>query len=216
MVPTWGNLNGPANSAAILSWDRFFPTGQPYPVPLVPTLTNQNNWWLLASIFLLASLTGCLFLSAKPRLLLALGLAVLVPLSVAANQTQDRDIPNEITDAVVAIEAIDPDPGLAEIDFLRDCRDSSLGIHQAVNWLPYWLSPRTVTLVSLKKGQSFDSDIVVACGWWPEADDFGALPFDGGTDYGYRVWVLPGELQDTLAAEGRLLTLEDVGATGEQ
>ncbi|GAB3604074.1 hypothetical protein GCM10027411_21590 [Microbacterium aureliae] len=209
-VPTWGNLNGPANSAAILSWDRFFPTGSPYPVPLVPWFTNPNKWWLLASVFLIAALIGCLLLRARPHVLVAVGAVVMMPLSIAANQTQFRDYPDDISAAVEQVEEVTGEQ--AALDFHRDCRDSSLSIHQAVNWVPYWLSPREVELVSLKRGETFDSELVVACGWWPEAADFGALPVDAGDDYGYRLWVLPGGVQQELADEGLLLTREEVGA----
>ncbi|WP_251453258.1 hypothetical protein [Microbacterium sp. Marseille-Q6648] len=209
-VPTWGNLNGPANSAAILSWDRFFPTGAPYEVPMIPWFTNPNKWWLLASIFVVAALVGCLLLRTRPHVLVTVGALALMPLSIAANQTQSRDYPNDIAAAVEEIEEVSSTE--TDIAINRDCRDSSLAIHQAVNWLPYWLAPREVTLVSIERGESFDSELVVACGWWPEAEEFGALPYDADTDYGYRLWVLEGDLQDELASQGRLLSLDDVGA----
>jgi hypothetical protein len=210
-VPTWGNLDGPANAAAILPWDRVLPTGQPFDLPLIPTFTNENRFWLFATAFLLVALASYLLLRATPRVLVVLLLVTLAVLTREANQTQLRDYPGDITAAVEDVERRDSAPDPVTIDMDVSCRDSSLGIHQAINWLPYWLSPRVVELVDLDEGEHFDSELVVSCDAWPRAEEFGALAYDGGaTDYGYRLWVLPGALQDDLDEQGVLVSPQEL------
>lgn len=80
------------------------------------------------------------------------------------------------------------------------------------NWLPYWLSPRDVDLVEIAKGDRPDTEFVVSCDRWPMADQLGALAYDGGVDYIYRLWVLPGPFQEELKAQGRLLTPAELDA----
>ena len=128
-VPTWGNLDGPANAAAILTWDRFFPTGQPFDLPLVPSLTNQNRFWLFASIFLLLSIASFLLLRTRPRVLVIAGAVVLAGMSIAADPSQSRDYPRNITAAVEDAERVLPGDDLLTVDFDRSCRDSSLAVH---------------------------------------------------------------------------------------
>lgn len=211
-VPTWGNLDGPANAAAILTWDRFFPTGQPFPLPLVPSFTNQNRFWLYASIFVVLSVASFLLLRTRPRTLVVLGTVVIAGMSVAADPSQSRDYPARVTAAVQDAERVLPGDDLLQVDFDRSCRDSSLAVHQMTNWLPYWLSPRVVHLVQIAKGDKPDTPFVVSCDRWPEADSLGALAYDGGVDYIYRLWVLPGPVQDELKAKGRLLTPAELDA----
>lgn len=210
-VPTWGNLNGPANAAAILPWDRLLPTGEPFDLPLIPTFTNENRFWMWASLFLLLALASYLLLRSTPRVLVVLLLITVGILSREANPMQLRDYPNDITAAVEDIEQRDASDEPVTVDMDIECRDGSVGIHQVINWVPFWLSPREVELVDLTAGEQFDSELVVSCDDWPRAEEFGALAYDqGATDYGYRLWVLPGELQDELDAQGVLVTPQEL------
>lgn len=211
-VPTWGNLDGPANAAAILTWDRFFPTGQPFSLPLVPTFTNQNRFWLIASLFLLLSLTSFLLLRTRPRTTVLVATLVLAGMSVAADPTQSRDYPRHITAAVEDAERSLPGDDLLTVDFDRSCRDESLALAQMTNWLPYWLSPRKVPLVAVAAGDAPSSEAIVSCDRWPLAEELGARAYDGGVDYIYRLWILPGPMQDALEEKGKLLTPEELEA----
>ncbi|WP_203137766.1 hypothetical protein [Microbacterium sp. JZ31] len=207
-VPLWGSLHGPANAAALLPWDQFF-LQPPFEVPLVPSFTNEGRFWVYASLFAVVSTAAWMLLRRIPLAMAGAALLTFGVMSWQANPQQERDYPNDIAAAVDEIEQVDP-AAVETIDFDLDCVGPALTHAQAINWLPYWLSPHQVQLVDRDAGQSFTSDLVVSCGDWPLAQELGALAFGEGDDYTYRLWVLPGELQDELDERGMLRTFEQV------
>lgn len=210
-APLWGSLDGPANSAAILSWDFMFGTGHPFTTPLVPTLFNENRFWLLASLFVILCVSAMFLLRLTPRLLVAAGLILGSALSYTADPDLFRDYPKDLTASVEQIEALEPGDELLTLNIDRECRGPAITYGQVINWLPYWLTPRTVDMIDVAHGQEFTSDVVVSCGNWPRAEEFGALRLEGADDYTYRIWILPGERQDRLEDEG---LLEEVPTEG--
>ncbi|GAA1470152.1 hypothetical protein [Microbacterium thalassium] len=198
-VPTWGLTDGPANVAAIEQWRRFWPAG-PFDWPLVPTLTNQNSFWLLASLWVLGVLTAIALLRRRPRIFTTVALAVSIVVALAANPEQYRDYPDGLT---AALESVEDGGELLPVDFYFERCDSSLAVHQARNWVGYWFAPREVTVV--RGDEPFDSDLVVACGDFSAERGVDALVVEGDPDYNsFRLWVLPGELQDQLLERGLL------------
>lgn len=198
-VPMWGQTS--ASNSAILPWVRILPD-EPYELPLVPSFTNEGRFWIWASIFALACLVAMVLLSKRPRALAAGALALVSGLALLANPSAPRLYPEDITAAVEQIESRVLGQDQARIDIDRACRGP--GIANTVNWLPFWLSPRVVEIVDRRAGEQFDSELVVSCADWPQAEEFGARAYVADADYGYRLWVLPGELQDQLAADGLL------------
>lgn len=198
-VPTWGTTDGPANAAAVLQWERFWPT-EPFERPLIPTFTNANQFWLLASVYVLVVLAAIAILRKRPRVLTVIALVVSILIAWAANPSQVRDYPDHLT---AALESVEDGGEQLPVDFYLLRCDQSVGIHQARNWVGYWFAPREVTLI--REGEPFDSDVVVACGDFAAGPGPGALPVEGEAEYGsFRIWVLPGELQDELLERGIL------------
>lgn len=199
-VPTWGSTDGPANAAAVLQWERFWPS-EPFAQPLIPTFTNANQFWVLASVYILAVLGVIALLRRRPRTFTVIALGMSVLIALAANPSQVRDYPDDLT---AALELVEDGGEKLPVDFYYPRCDSTLAVHQARNWVGYWFAPRDVTVV--RGEEPFDADLVVACGDFAAADrGAGALPVEGEADYNsYRIWVLPGELQDALLERGIL------------
>lgn len=208
-VPLWGAIS-PSN-AAVLPWTRLFPD-EPFDLPLVPTFTNEGRFWLWATVFVLACLAVLLVLRQRPRVLTTAGLALACALALLANPTQFRPYPAEVTAAIENIESLTVGADQATIDVNRTCAASGRARATAINWFPFWLSPREVDVVSPLEGQTFDADLVLSCNDWPEGRELGGRTYVGATDYGYRIWVLPGELQDELDADGLLDPVDASGA----
>lgn len=198
-VPLWGRTS-PSN-AAILPWSGLFPE-EPFDVPLVPTFTNETRFWLWATVFVFACFAVFLALRHLPRALATVALVGVCVLALLANPSLVRPYPANVTAAVEQIESMTPGDELADVDFDLACRTSAY--NTAINWFPYWLSPRVVELVNRNAGQDFGSALVISCRDWPEAEEFGARAYVGDPNYGYRLWVLPGELQSELDAAGLL------------
>ncbi|MDJ1112934.1 hypothetical protein [Microbacterium dauci] len=198
-VPTWGTTDGPANAAAVLQWEQFWPD-EPFARPMVPSLTNENQFWLIASIYLIAMFVIMALLRRRPRLFTIVALGISIVIALAANPSQTRDYPDGLT---AALETVEEGGEQQAVDFYQSRCDRSVGIHQARNWVGYWFAPREVTVVS--DPAEFDADVVVACGDFGTDAAPGALAVEGPTDYGsFRIWVLPGELQDDLLERGVL------------
>jgi hypothetical protein len=198
-VPTWGSTDGPANAAAVLQWERFWPN-EPFAQPLIPTFTNENQFWALGSVYVLAVLGVIALLRRRPRIFTVLAIVVSIAAALAANPHQERDYPDSLT---AALERVEDGGEKLPVDFYFSRCDSSLAIHQARNWSGFWFAPREVTVV--RGEQPFNADLVVACGDFPADRGAGALPVEGDPDYGsFRIWVLPGELQDELLERGIL------------
>lgn len=202
-VPTWGATDGPANAAAILQWRWSWPN-EAFVRPLLPSFTNANRFWLLASLWVLAAFALIALLRRRPRTFTVLALVTSIVLAIGANPDQVRDYPANLT---AALERVEDGGQKLPVDFYNARCDSSLAIYQARNWVGFWFAPRQVTVID---DQPFDSDLVVACGDFAAGRGAGALPVEGDPDYNsFRLWVRPGELQDELRERG-LLMLEPV------
>ena len=199
-IATWGSMDGPVNASGVLAFTRFLPR-EPFPLPQIPTLTNGGRFWVIASIVVLASLLVMLVLRGRPRALAAALVIGMSAHSLAANPDQARETPDNLQYGVERAESVAGDE--VAIDFALGC-DSVSGFQraQALNWIGFWFSPRDVNAVDPATDE-FTSEVVVACiGWDDEAEQRDARLLDGSENYGYGVWILPGEIQDALATEG--------------
>lgn len=202
---TWGTTNGPANSAAILAWTPLRPS-EPFPHPLIPAPGNANELWFWASLCLVAGVVVMFAVRTRPRALAVLMLISFAVLSLFANPSQPRDYPAPFTEALESAESVSGDPaGSLSVDLDMECRGPDLTHHQVTNWSGYWLSPREVEIVDPRQDENYDSDIVIACGDWPRGQELGAEAIAGSGYYTYKVWVLPGELQNELDEAGLLV-----------
>lgn len=202
-VPLWGALDGPGNSSAVLSWTTMFPEEE-FPLPQHPTFTNENRFWVWASLFGAGMLVLALLLRRHPRVLTTLLLITAFVLSIEADPSQKRDAPRRMERAIERVEAA---TGVEEIDIDMDysCRGPALTRYQVMNWLGFWMSPRDIDLADPPRGVDFDSEFVVSCGDWPAAPENGARQVADSGFYSYALWVLPGDLQDELDEAGLLV-----------
>lgn len=195
-VPTWGSTFGPGNASSVLAWARFWPE-EPFERPLVPTLTNANQFWLLASLFLLGCFVVFLLLRRHPFAAAALALPAVVLASLAADPDQPRDAPYALLDSIERVENALPSDGLQDIDVDTSCKGPAVTSAQVTNWSGFWFSPRDVEIID-SNVEALDSDLVVACADWPRAAQLGAVRVAGDDFYSHGLWVLPGQLQDQL------------------
>ena len=202
---TWGTMHGPANSAAILAWAPLRPAEE-FPHPLIPAPGNENSLWFWASLCLVAGAIAIVALRSRPRVMAVLMIASFSVLSLYANPSQQRDFPEQFETALESAEtASGRQVGTLSVDVDQECAGPALTPAQVLNWSGYWLSPRDVETIDPRRGESYDSEIVIACGDWPRGQELGAVPISGSGYYTYKVWVLPGDLQDELDEAGLLV-----------
>ena len=205
-VPLWGSTYGPANIAALRAWEPTWPT-VPFELPLTPTLTNENRFWLVASLAVLGSQVAMLLLSRVPMLLPVLLIPALFWYSDSSDENLPRETPAHLETGLGAVE----DVAGSEVDlsFDIDCnpgRTTTISPRAtALNWIGFWFSPRDVEVFHAGS-QTPESDVIVACNGWADATAVGALPVENASDYGYSLYVARGELQDELRDEGLLVT----------
>lgn len=204
---TWGTMDGPANSAAVLAFTRW-KTDSPFAHPLIPSPTNANAFWFWGSLAVAVGFLTLLVLRKHPGVLSVVLLLGFATLSLGANPSQAREYPASIATSVEKIEAASGTPdNTLPVNFDLSCRGAGATFDKALNWTGYWLSPRRVDAVESEK-HGFDSPVVVSCRTWPRAKELGAYWVPGSDFETYRVWVLPGELQRSLQKDGLLRPAE--------
>ncbi|WP_159797893.1 hypothetical protein [Puerhibacterium puerhi] len=202
-VPLWGSTYGPANIVALRAWESMWPT-TPFEIPLTPTLTDANRFWVLASLAVVGSQIAMALVSRVPILLSAALVPALFLYANASDENLPREAPVHMERGLDAIE--DAEGGeLAAVSFDMDCDPGRITIigprATTLNWIGFWFSPRDVDVFHADAERP-ESDVVVACEGWADADALGAEPVKGTGDYGYQLYVVRGELQDQLRADG--------------
>lgn len=215
-APTWGYVT-PAHIAGITPWAQLLPdaTLETWPWGLTPSLTNENSFWLWASIpavllVLVLTITGRL----RRRGAVIVSAVMLVASSTATVSATSA------TDEFQAIEGGRPlladeinrlqaeHDGSLVVEFDRSCSPGTSNNAVVQNILAYWIHPTTMTVT--KDRNTTSADISLGCDIWPEGSERGARMLSGLHSYGYHIWVMPGPLQDELAEQGRLEPVADV------
>ncbi|WP_194422079.1 hypothetical protein [Microbacterium abyssi] len=199
-VPLWGVLS--TSSSAINSWQGLFPD-EPFHRPLLPTFTNENSFWLWGSLFAVVCLAAMFVLRRFPRVTVVVLLAIATGLSLTADLDQLRPAPVKIAATLEQADAAVGD-GMLPVDFDFSCQRPGSATPQMLNWSGYWFAPREVHFADPPGGRPYTSDLVLSCHDNAELRQSGALRLKGDVNYGYRVWVRPGQLQDELSG-ARLL-----------
>ncbi|GGL28982.1 hypothetical protein H9L10_02645 [Phycicoccus endophyticus] len=201
-LPTWGSTYGPGNVAGLRAWEGMWPTGQPYDIPLRPTLENGSRFWLVASLFLGVVMLAYAGFTRSSRVMVPFLVALTAVYAAMSNPSLAREYPAHIEAAVKSAESVAGD-GYLSLDIDIKCRTGRNSRPTTVNWLGYWMSPRDVDLVDPTK-EDFDADLIVACVDWDRAQSLGAQPLADSENYGFQVWVPAGSLQDELEQAGEL------------
>ncbi|MFW7415418.1 hypothetical protein [Demequina sp. SO4-18] len=202
-IPLWGSSYGPGNIAAIRAWEEMWPT-EPFATPLSPTLTNDNRFWLIASVAMVLIQLSMVLLSRFPRILAVALIAGTAFYAIEADEDLAREAPLNLERALDDIESASGDD-VDVISFEMTC-DVGRSRDTALNWTGYWFAPTDVDLFYAADGEQPESPVIFACEWWEGADAFGAVPLDSAPSYGYTVFIGPGDLQDELRGEGLLRT----------
>lgn len=199
-IATWGTMDGPVNASGVLAFVGLLPS-EPFPLPHIPTLTNEGRFWVVASIVVIVSQLTMLALRTRPRVLATVLVVGMAAYSLVANPSQARETPDNLQYGVERAESVAGEQ--LPVDFALGCATASgFQRSQALNWIGFWFSPRDVSAVD-PATEDFTADLVVAClGWSEEAASRDARLIEGSDNYGFGVWVLPGEIQDALEEEG--------------
>ncbi|MFD1859735.1 hypothetical protein EHW97_01075 [Aeromicrobium camelliae] len=205
LAPTWGFIT-PAHIPGVMPWWWLLPD-EPFAPGLLPSFTNENRFWLVASLSVVVGLGLAMVLRRRPLAFMAIFAVAAVTASVVANEASGGFQAREggqpgMVQTLQEVERVAGTP-IDEVDFDRECRVPGNLSPEAQNLLGFWLSPRDFEVVWPSK-EDFTADLVVSCQEWPEAEALGARAVRGGRDYGSQLWVLPGELQDRLDRAGLL------------
>ncbi|RLV56596.1 hypothetical protein D9V41_05865 [Aeromicrobium phragmitis] len=205
LAPTWGYIT-PAHIPGVMPWWWLLPD-EPFAPGLLPWFTNENRFWVIASLSVVVGLVLAMVLRRRPLAFVAIFAVAAVTASVAANEASGSFQASEggrpgMVQTLRNVERVAGAP-VDEVDFDRECRVPGNLSPQAQNLLGFWLSPRDFEVVWPSK-EDFTADLVVSCQEWPDARSLGARAVRGGRDYGSQLWVLPGELQDRLDRAGLL------------
>jgi hypothetical protein len=208
-APTWGYVT-PAHIAGVLPWGWLLPK-ESFPPGMLPTFTNENRFWLIASLSALACLL-CYRLLRHAGAAIAVGAVGLAVMgSLGANASSDKFRASQhLEDAVVApVQALlDRDPSMTMAwDTACNRRGFTSGVGQ--NMIGWEFVDQTI-LGSIRSDEVIpDEDVIFSCVGTSQLAEHGALPIANVEIYESWLWVMPGSLQDQLATEGLLVSREN-------
>lgn len=197
-APTWGFIT-PAHIPGAMAWSWALPEHR-FPPGLTPSFTNDNRFWVWATLTSLLPLAALLVARRRPLVVGGLVLALAAGGTFFANQASDEYQANHgptprLATTIRGILAEHPGTTVA---FAEQCPSKPVnrpgGRRNRFAWL---LLPTIV-------GSDPNADIVIACGDAPLAQIQGAVTLEHpafGVLYG---WVRPGPLQDELRQRGLL------------
>ncbi|MBC7276140.1 MAG: hypothetical protein H5T77_06560 [Nocardioides sp.] len=215
-APTWAYTT-PAHIPGAITFWWALPDGQfPQPGP-IPSFTNDNRFWLIATLCALVPLAIWTLLAAVSRvsprpsswtgdrvrsvvvtaLVLVLGTTASAVADVASDKFHDRfDHATPVIDDLRSILAEHPDAVVAYDD---NCPRRPPSMNSERNWLMWWMLPTVV-----EREWEWGDDIVFSCPSGEPSFVTGAVmlrerPFPLAT-----IWIMPGDLLDSLRESGEL------------
>lgn len=206
-APTWGYVT-PAHIPGVMPWWWTLPA-EPFPdgERIVPTLFNEDRFWVIASLCTLAVL-ALLLLLRRRALLLTAGLAVLFAASsVVADGASDHfhEIEGTPPAAISGLRSAIAEAGGASVAFDVGCDPNGGQSAVTQNYFGYWLLPEIIETFNSAK-RSVTPDVVISCqgvATPPGVPDDAVLVPDSAF-LGHEVWVRPGRVSDALQAAGDL------------
>ena len=210
-APTWGYVT-PAHIGGVMPWSGLLPRADAFTWTwgIVPTLTNANRFWAVASLTTVIALAALWVLTLRigrrvPTIAIAAALLLAAAAgSIASDPATDTFQEREggVPPIALEVQGIEEAYGPQEIDYDRTCKPPNVNNAVVQHYVAYWILPSTMDTVF--DPADYDADIVLSCGDWPQAEELGALATDGEVSDGYRVWIMPGTLQDEMIADGLL------------
>ncbi|MEI7058815.1 hypothetical protein WBG06_23530 [Nocardioides sp. CCNWLW239] len=219
-APTWAYTT-PAHIPGAIPWWWALPDGQfPQPGP-IPSFTNDNRFWLIATLCSLIPLVVWTVLAALPRLrtpkgdrlrsvavtalVLVLGITASAVADVASDEFHDRfDHVTPVVDDLRSILAEHPD---AVVAYDKNCPRRPSAMNSERNWLMWWMLPTVVD-----REWEWGDDVVFSCPEGEPAFVTGAVMLRDRPFPYAAVWIMPGDLLDSLRESGEL---PDVARTVE-
>ena len=195
-APTGGTLT-PAHAPGAAAFDWALPhhairTG------MIPWFTNDNRFWLIASLVALVPTAVLLVARHRPLVVLAVVLALGAAGTVTANiaSTHFHDERAHRQPLIGVLRHIEQQhPGTTVSYFFRCPRGADAQ--------PAWRNRYAWALLPTVVEADPDADIVIACPEHPAAGQPGTVPLIDWAG-AFPAWVRPGPLQDALRAEGLL------------
>lgn len=212
---TWGMVT-PAHIPGILPWGSTLPFAQsldPSWMPttsqsystwswMVPTLTNQNRFWLIASLSVVAFWITLFVARRHVKTLIALltaasciGGALSLPM-VVTYQLKDGGKPAVVT----AIETIEAKYGETTVYFDHQCTPNPGNSGWAQNEFAFWLGVRDFHITN--SYADLGNGLMISCAGEGIMPSWNAVQVGNASSIGYQLWVLPGALQTTLRLAG--------------
>lgn len=205
-APTWGYVT-PAHIAGVLPWYQTLP-GQEFPefAWILPTLTNENRFWLIASLSALVVLAVVVILRRRPVLVAGLLSVLFAAGSLVANVRSDQfqRQEGEVGQVVAAIDAIEARYGPVRIGYDRGCWRPGFNTAVGQNYNGFWLLPTVISEVDRLRQtpEQMNVDLIISCDdGWITGRDAGALRYNAASTRWSVIWVMPGPVQDGLARE---------------
>lgn len=210
-APTWGYVT-PAHIGGVMPWSGLLPQANAatWEWGVTPTLTNANRFWAVASLTTVIALAVLLFLTGRigrrvPTIVIAGALIAAASVgTIAADPSTDAFQEREggVPTLAAEVREIEDTYGPQDVDYDRTCKPPMVNNAVVQNYVAYWILPTTMDTV-FDPGD-YDAAIVLSCGDWPQAEELGAVPTTGEISNGYKVWIMPGDLQEEMGADGLL------------
>lgn len=205
VAPTWGRVT-PAHIGGLMPWSPLLPA-EPHAIPLIPGPGNANAVWLWASLAALTCVAAFRLLRTRSWTAVILMLAVSLAGSAGVHAATEayRAQFSRSWDAFEPLRTVVRDHGPLVIAYDYACNRADLDTGVGMNQYSFALLPNA-EIIPYFRGEEPASDaaLVLSC---PDDEDLisaGAVPLAGFELYSSQAWVLPGALQDELAAEGML------------
>lgn len=215
-APTWA-FTTPAHIPGAIPWWWALPDGQfPQPGP-IPSFTNENRFWLIATLCALLPLAIWTVLAILPRLsprlrgaradrvravvvtalVLVVGTTATAVADVASDKFHDRFVQSAPgVDDLRSILAEHPD---AVVAYDENCPRRRSAMNAERNWLMWWMLPTIV-----EREWEWGDDIVFSCPEGEPAYVTGAVMLRDRPFPDAAVWIMPGDLLDSLRESGEL------------
>lgn len=206
-APTWGSVT-PAHIGGLMPWAWALPD-QPFPdgVHPIPTLMNENSFWLWASLTTAACLLVFLLIRrwrwAAPVFLLVMCAVGAFGVGSASQEYRAHSSKQwNQTDALRELgAAFGPIDGAYDYACGRSGRNTAVGMNQ----LSFAALPG-VSLTPYFRGEPVPdaAELIISCADTPALIERGGRQLVGFELYDSVAWIMPGPLQDDLDAEGLL------------
>lgn len=204
-APTWGFIT-PAHLPGTMPWFWALPT-KPFPAgsSITPTFTNENRFWLIASVTAVVVLALVAVLRRRPIAIVALLVVVAAAASLVADRASDRfrseqGVPPAILEPLRDALARS---GPVDVQYDTGCGGTASGDTVVANYYGWWLLPSILRTFDSRETTA-TAELIVSCAGVPLDGVPDAVEIPGSASRSKTLWVRPGALADALRDGGVL------------